>query len=139
MTVYLESSAVLAWLLGQRGGADVRSRVDRADRVVTSVLTMTEVRRTLVRAERMGELPAAQGQRLRGLLARAARAWIQMEASSEVRARAEESFPVEPVRTLDALHLATAVLFTRAYPDLTVLTFDPRVAANAEALGLGGG
>jgi hypothetical protein len=41
------------------------------------------------------------------------------------------------VRTLDAIHLSTALLFAAAYPDLAVLTSDERVARNAEALGLG--
>jgi predicted nucleic acid-binding protein len=136
VTVYLESSAALAWLLGEPRAGEVRATVDRADRVVTSVLTLTEVRRALVRAERLGELLAADGLRLRGLLARAARGWILMEVSGAALARADEAFPTEPVRTLDAIHLSTALLFAAAYPDLAVLTFDERVARNAEALGL---
>jgi predicted nucleic acid-binding protein len=135
VTVYLESSAALAWLLGEPRAGEVRAAVDGADRVVSSALTLTEVRRALVRAERLGELAAADGRRLRGLLARAARGWVLMEVSGAVLARADEAFPAEPVRTLNAVHLSTALLFAGAYADLAMLTFDERVARNAEALG----
>ncbi|MBM3792162.1 MAG: type II toxin-antitoxin system VapC family toxin [Acidobacteria bacterium] len=60
-----------------------------------------------------------------------------MEISEQVRERAARAFPAEPVRTLDALHLATALLFMRVYPDLRILTYDRRIADNAQALGIG--
>ncbi len=138
MNLYLESSAVLAWLLGEPGGDLVRTRVAAADVLLSSVLTLTEARRALVRAEHLGILKARDGERLRGMLARSERSWVLMEISADVRARAEGRFPVEPVRTLDALHLATALLFTSAYEDVSILTFDDRIARNAEALGVGG-
>ncbi len=99
-------------------------------------MTIVEAHRTLVRAEAGGEISAADRQRLSGLLARVRRAWTLMEVSAEVRERAGDRFPVEPVRTLDALHLATALAFARAYPDLRVLSFDRRIVENATALGL---
>jgi hypothetical protein len=45
------------------------------------------------------------------------------------------SFPVEPIRTLDAAHLATAELLGEAPPLVTIVTRDGRVRENAEALG----
>ncbi len=59
-----------------------------------------------------------------------------MELSGEVLTRAGQPFPVEPVRTLDAIHLATALVFTKAYPDLQILTFDQRISNNAQPLGI---
>ena len=44
-------------------------------------------------------------------------------------------FPVEPVRTLDAVHLATAELLGEPPPLVTIVTRDGRVRENAEALG----
>jgi hypothetical protein len=44
-------------------------------------------------------------------------------------------FPVEPIRTLDAVHLATAERLGEAPPLLTIVTRDDRVRENAEALG----
>lgn len=135
--MYLESSAALAWLLGESQSLEVIAKVDEADAVVTSVLTLLETQRTLIRAERQGLVTAGECQKLGGILARAGSGWILMEISEQVRERAARAFPAEPVRTLDALHLATALLFMRVYPDLRILTYDRRIADNAQALGIG--
>jgi predicted nucleic acid-binding protein len=134
--VYLESSALLQWLLGQAGAADVRRAVDRAEVVLISALTLTECERVLIRAESQGVIRGGDGQRLRGMLNRAEASWMRMGVSGDVLERAARPFPVEPVRTLDAIHLATALEFAAAFPDLRVLSFDRRVRDNAEALGI---
>ena len=58
-----------------------------------------------------------------------------IEISKSVREQVGAQFPIEPVRILDAIHLATATMLLAAYPDLKILTLDQRIAANAEALG----
>ena len=137
MTVlYLETSALLHWLLGQSRAAEVRRAVDRAEVVLTSMLTIAEVERVLIRAETQKAIRGGDGRRLRGLLNRAQASWMRMAVSAEVLVRASRPFPVEPVCTLDAIHLATALEFASSYPDLCVLSFDRRVEENAEALGL---
>ena len=55
--------------------------------------------------------------------------------SDEVLSRAQRAFPAEPVRTVDALHLASALLVRSATSDLTVLALDGRVRRNGRALG----
>jgi hypothetical protein len=52
-----------------------------------------------------------------------------------VLARAALPFPREPVRTLDAIHLASAVLHAQAAAPLEVLSTDPRIRDSAVALG----
>jgi hypothetical protein len=52
-----------------------------------------------------------------------------------VLARVRRPFPVEPVRTLDALHLATIELLGEPPPLVTVATRDVRVRHNLHALG----
>jgi predicted nucleic acid-binding protein len=136
MAVYLESSALLTWLLGEPRAEEVRSKVDRAKIVVTSVLTLVEVERALIRAESRQLLTAGQAEKLRGLLALSRRGWILMEMSAEVRSRASRPFRAEPLRTLDAVHLATALIFMRAFPDLHLLSYDQRILENARALGI---
>ena len=68
--VYLESSALLQWLLGQSGAVEVRRAVDLADVVLTSTLAVTEAERALLRAENESLLRGGDAQRLRGLLKR---------------------------------------------------------------------
>ncbi len=104
--------------------------------VETSALTFAEAERALVRAESEELLLAADGQRLRGLLQRASAGWMKMMTSDEILARAGRPFPVEPIRTLDAIHLATALAFAKAFADLRLLSMDRRLADNAGALGL---
>ena len=56
--------------------------------------------------------------------------------TDEVLTRTGESFPIEPLRTLDAVHIATAEFHSREIRSATVLSFDVRVRENAEATGL---
>ena len=135
--VYLETSALLQWLLGQSGGVDVRRKLDQAEAVVTSMLTFAESGRVLVRAEGEGLLRGGDAQRLRGLLNRTRTAWTSMAVTDQVLGRAAQSFPVEPVRTLDAIHLATALEFAVVFPEIRMLSADHRIRDNGEALGLG--
>ena len=81
-------------------------------------------------------LNAGDAERVRGLLSRSRQGWTLMEISADVRARACRFFPVEPLRTLDALHLATALLFMQAFPSLKLLSCDQRLLRNARILGL---
>jgi predicted nucleic acid-binding protein len=134
--VYGETSAVLAWLLGDETRLRARRIIDSADRVVTSILTPIEAKRGILRAANERRITAPDASRLKALLARTATAWEMLEITPEIRIRAGEPFPVEPVRTLDAIHLATALQFERIFPGISVLTFDERILVNLEPLGL---
>ena len=134
--LYLESSAVLSWLLGEQQGARVRRAVDSAEAVVTATLTLVETERALIRAEVQGAISQADLHRLRGLLTRESAKWALLELTKSVRTRASERFPVEPVRSLDAIHLASALEAHELYPDLEVLSFDERILDNLVPLGL---
>ena len=52
-----------------------------------------------------------------------------------VLARVRRPFPIEPIRTLDAVHLATTELIDEPPALVVVVTRDTRVRENAEALG----
>jgi len=136
-TLYAESSAVLRWLLGADGAATVQAEFVGAEAVVTSALTSTEVARTLQRlvAARAIDLRAHEAAKARYSTASAH--WHIYGVSDAVLARASQAFPREPVRTLDAIHLATAVLFSREVNPATILSADDRIRDNAQALGLG--
>lgn len=136
MTLYAETSAVLRWLFAEEGGEEIRATLAAAEKVAASRLTLIETRRVFQRAEREGRISAAQGADLRSVFARAAATWAILEISEEVAARAEQGFPSEPVRTLDAIHLASALFLRQSFPDLVVSTSDERVRANVELLGL---
>ena len=136
MIVYAESSAVLAWLLGESNAAGAQQTLTGAERVVTSAITAAECGRAIGRGRREGRLSAPEELAALRLLDVAERNWDVHPVSDRVLARARGRFPIEPVRTLDAVHLATAGLFQQALGRLTMLSFDDRIRANAEALGI---
>ncbi len=135
MIVYAESSAVLAWLMGESNEPLVRVALDGADRVVTSSLTALECARGLTRAKLAGRISTMQELATLRVLDDAESTWDVHVLTDGVVARARATFPVEPVRTLDALHLATALVLQEATGPLAMLSFDERVRANAIALG----
>ena len=134
--LYLDSSAVVAWLLGESRAAEVITAMNEAEVRVTSQLTLVEIERVIRRAVALRLIKDASAQKLRGLLARHRKKWITMALTESVLARAGSAFPIEPVKTLDAIHLATALAFSESFPDLKVLAFDRRISQNAAALGL---
>lgn len=135
-TIYIESSAVLTWLLGEPNASKVESVLSKANVIATSALTFLEAERSLIRAEKKGRFLPADRQKLKGLLTKSAAQWTRMEITEEVQARAKEPFPVEPIRSLDAIHLATILEFIEIFPELTVLSQDQQILANLEPLGL---
>lgn len=136
MIVYAESSAVLAWLLGEAEGRPVRRLLAGAERVVSSTLTPLECARSLARGVASGRLKDGDDLITRRLLDDATRGWALLEMSGAVLDRAARRFPAEPVRTRDALHLASAAVFDEALSGVVMITLDERVRANAAALGL---
>ncbi|MGA2974512.1 MAG: type II toxin-antitoxin system VapC family toxin [Spirochaetia bacterium] len=114
----------------------MRKTIDASVQVLSSRLTVLEVHRAIVRAEKQAEVSAADAGRVRGTFTRIARSWIICELSADILDRAAKDFPIEPVRSRDAIHLAASLWLLRVFPDLHVLSFDGRVASNAEALGI---
>jgi predicted nucleic acid-binding protein len=90
----------------------------------------------LLRAHLHGRLSDSQLARRKAQLAAAAVGWNVAPVGDEVLHRASERFPNEPVRTLDAIHLATALLLRSRLPRLALLSLDRRVRVTAGLLGL---
>ena len=135
MSVYAESSAVLAWLFGEAAGEAVRQALADADRVVASDLTLLECDRVLIRAQVTQEIPERRIAALRARLNAAAAHWTLLRVDHDVVDRARRPFPGEPVRTLDALHLASALLARAALEGLDLLSLDQRIRTSALQLG----
>jgi predicted nucleic acid-binding protein len=127
---------VLRWLLGEPGADDVREALAAAELVLSSCLTLIECDRVLIRAVAASALPEAVAAERRGVLTRAADHWVVFDLDGEIAERARRPFPAEPIRTLDAIHLATAVLARSLVQELAVLSFDDHVRGNAERMGL---
>jgi len=135
MILYLESSAALAWLFAEQRGDGVAIALRAADHVIASDLLFVECDRACIRVETLGGLMPGPAAAVRTRLARVAAHWETMRISASVITRSRQPFPVEPVRSLDAIHLATALEVRTVVPDVRVLSLDARVRDNALGLG----
>ncbi|MDX1393766.1 MAG: PIN domain-containing protein [Gemmatimonadota bacterium] len=121
--IYLDTSVALAHLLAE----DRRPPADLwASELVSSRLLEHELR---VRLNDRG-LERSHGDAARLMLSRVA----LVEFDRSVLARALDPFPV-PVRTLDALHLASAGFLREQGVDVQFAAYDDRMRRGAEALG----
>jgi predicted nucleic acid-binding protein len=131
--LYIESSGLLAALLEH--DASARAALRGPGWRVTSALTLAEAARGVLRARVTGRLtPDQERTAIRALKTFERRSTI-ISVTDSVLTRAGRPFPVEPIRTLDAIHLATAELLGEAPQLVTVVTRDRRAHENAQALG----
>jgi len=130
---YIESSALVAALL-ERDTADIRNPPGDPQQV-TSALTLAEAGRAIIRARAAGRLTAEQVLAAVRALRTFERRCFILDVDRAVLDRVRRPFPVEPIRTLDAIHLATADRLGEAPQLITVVTRDARVGENARALG----
>jgi hypothetical protein len=98
-------------------------------------LTLTEASRAVLRARGSGRITEQQQRAALFSVQRFARQCHIVSVSETILARAARPFPVEPIRTLDALHLATVEALGYAPAFVALVTRDLRVRENALALG----
>jgi predicted nucleic acid-binding protein len=122
--IYVDTSVALAQILA-------KDRTPAADlwthSLVSSRLLEYELW-TRIHARGLGE---SHGEEVRQLLGRVA----LLELTRPVLTRALEPFPA-PVRTLDALHLASAEFLRQQGQAIQVASYDSRLAHAARQLGL---
>jgi len=136
VNLYAESSAVLAWLLDEHSAADVRRSLADAEFIIASDLTLIECDRVLLRAAALGELTEAESADRRAHLTAAASHWQILRVAPEIVERARQPFPGEPIRTLDAIHLASVLAARTALAGLKLLSLDDCVRKAGKKLGL---
>jgi len=133
VTVYVDTSALLRVALGEPGAlAELRS----AGQLVSSELIAVESRRTIDRLHRLGALsPDAAAERLAVV-----EDWLEaidlVLLRAPILARAGEPLPA-PLGTLDALHLATALVWRdRMERPIVMATHDAALGLVARTFGL---
>ncbi len=135
MHLYVESSAVLSWLLREPASPRVEEILKNAETCTSSKLMLVEWDRAIHRAVALKNMSESVAADLRTRLANVTRDWTILRFSPAIVARVREPFPEEPIRTLDALHVASALHARTAIPDLAILGLDTRVRRVAESLG----
>ena len=132
MIVYLDSSVVLRPLLGQPGRLAAWGTWEAA---YSSELLGIECRRAIDRLRLEGAFDDAQVARAGEALSRAERTIERVRLSASIVREASRTMPTI-VKTLDAIHLASAiVLRDRRGLDLVFATHDVQQSTAARALG----
>ena len=134
--VYIESSAVLAWLFGESKSEEVIATLANASVIFSSKLTCLEVRRAIIRAREARAVTEQEALLLAEMFTEASLSWNLIDISDAVLNRASRLFTTEPVRSLDAIHLASLVLLAAERDRIAVLSFDARILQNLRAIGV---
>ncbi|MEE8410827.1 MAG: type II toxin-antitoxin system VapC family toxin [Myxococcota bacterium] len=135
MNVYLESSAALRDLLEGEHAESIRDTLRQAEMVATSRLTLAEVARVFARLRVLEPIIAGASAARQAQFENESELWTIYPVDEAIWTRCSRPFPVEPVRTLDALHLATVEQLSGFLGHLIVLSTDQRIRDNATALG----
>jgi len=136
LILYAESSAILAWLLDEDPVEDIRAALADAELVITSDLTLIECERGLIQARARGRISENEVISRASQFRLTAHHWVCLALEPEIADRAKAPFPTEPIRTLDALHLAFALAAQSLVGNTRILTLDHRVRESALALGM---
>jgi predicted nucleic acid-binding protein len=121
-TSYVDASAIVKLVIDEAETREMVRWYVESDRVVTSVIGVVETRRAVTRRPRDADHLAHVFDRLEVLA-----------VTPDIAERAGSILPAT-IRTLDAVHLATALT---AQPGIdSFVTYDARLAAAARALGL---
>lgn len=133
MTAYVDASVLLRLALGQPDSLSEWSKIDRG---VTSALVTTESLRTLDRLRRRVKLADTEVAERRAKILELIASLEIVDIDALVLDRAAQPMPTE-LGTLDAIHLATALLWKgMTAADLTMATHDGALALAAAAHGL---
>ncbi|HUZ77520.1 MAG TPA: type II toxin-antitoxin system VapC family toxin [Chloroflexota bacterium] len=121
--VYIDSSAFVKTVAREEQSESLRQFLLTCDLVVSSALLQTESTRAVTRFS--PELAPLIQRRLRGV--------ALVPVSREILLAAGSLLPAN-IRTLDAIHLATAALLGEELR--SVITYDERMAAAAQGMGM---
>lgn len=131
--VYWDASAILSVLIRDTHSTRATAVARRPATHLMSTLAYAEVSAVIARLQRERQLPAALADSCRELLRGGL--WRRLVLQPDW-ATMDEQAGRWPLRGADLWHLATTITLTREVPEVRVLTFDARLGAAADRLGL---
>jgi predicted nucleic acid-binding protein len=134
--VFVDSSAVVGAVLEKGLSASAARAISRSSALIISRLALVETARAIRRArveERITDKGLAKAEHDVADFWSRCEVW---EISRQICADAMTLAPDTPLRTLDALHLATVIATRKRLPTIRLLTMDVRMREAAVALGI---
>lgn len=131
MRAYIDSSVLLRFVLGEPNRLKSFGRVTRP---VASELVRLECLRTIDRARLRLRVPDEEIATRRAAVLERLEAFDLIRVGTDVLERAAEPFPTT-IGSLDAIHLASALLARDEAPTLAFATHDAELATAARAVG----
>ncbi len=133
---YVDTSVLVKRYVREDESPRVRALL-RRHRVLSSALLPVEALAAIRRRRSAGDLSERDFTGILADLQRDRQRWKLVEVTSQVLGRAEQLLHAESVRTLDALHIASALELERALGEkLPFLTSDTRQRVAAQRAGL---
>lgn len=135
MIAYLDSSALLRLVLREPGAVPLEELTSR-EGIISSELVAIECPRTIDRLRLRGSLSTEEASSRSSVI----KDWLEavdlVLLQRPILSRASEPFPT-PLGTLDAMHLATALVWRdRMEQELVMMTHDGGLATAARAFGI---
>lgn len=137
MWAYFDTSALVKRYVDEPGRREVQHLLRRHD-CVTSAILPVELRSALRRRVTERTLDSSRVSEIFKRVAADRAYWTVVEVGTEVLTGAEALVSVHPLRTLDAIHVASARLFGArlAIADLLFVSADQRQVEVAAAIGM---
>ena len=137
MWAYFDTSALVKRYVDEAGRRQVLQLLRRHECVASAVLPV-ELRSALRRRVTEGALEAARVPQILKRVAADRAYWTLVEVGTEVLSAAEKLVAVHPLRTLDAIHVASAQVFATGVSesDLMFVSADKRQTEAAAVIGL---
>ena len=133
---YFDTSVLVKRYVREEGSSEAR-RLLKHYRILTSAIAPTEAISALSRRRALGELTAPHFSEILSKLKTDRAYWELVEVSPLVLQEADEVILKTDLRTLDALHLASILIFQAASGiQLSIITGDIKHRQAAEQLGL---
>lgn len=134
---YFDTSALVKRYVDEAGRPEVLQLLRRY-RCVTSAVLAVELRGALRRRVSEGTIEATQVPKILKRVAVDRAYWTLVEVASNVLAAAEALIAAHPLRTLDAIHVASAQLFAARMmtPAMMFVSADARQTDVAAAVGM---
>ncbi len=127
MNFYVETSAIVRTLFREQSFGEIAHKLDHAEKLITSRLSLIEVDRAIIRRNALEHLSLVHSSELK-------KEWRLffsridiIEISASICDQARTIFADLPLRTLDAIHVATYLEIKGRFPQLQMLSVNKRI------------